>query len=133
MPNIVTSTPRSPGWCSCPYPHFTDEEINLERRSRSLESGKTEIHTQICKSKVNAPNFYGFPGCLQRDWLFCATNTWIGLISLGLGWVLSAKELMVEYPADSSHLACGLEPVMVMVPRSTGHVCPGIRSVVWEQ
>lgn len=100
------------------------KEIGLERERCLLESDKTEIQTQVCDSKVCAPHFYGFPGCFQRDLPFCATNTWIGLISLGPGWVLSAKELVVGYPVGSSHLACGLEPVMVMVPASTGHVCP---------
>lgn len=93
-----------------------------------LESGKTKIQTQTCESKVCAPNFYGFPGCLRRDQLFCAANIWVGLISLGLGCVLPAKELMAGYPADSSHLACGLEPATVMVPGSTGHACPGIQA-----
>ena len=123
MPNFSDShVPLGGGFCPCP--HFVDEEIGLERGSHLLESGRTQILTQVLNSEVCAPNFYGLPGCLQQDLPSCATSTWIGPISLGLGWVLSAKELLVGYPVGSSHLACGLEPVIKTVLGSTGHVCP---------
>lgn len=64
VPNLIDSL-VSLGGGSCPYPHFLDEEIGLERSSCLLKSGRTKSQTQVCNSKACAPNFYGFPGCLQ--------------------------------------------------------------------
>lgn len=117
----------STGAGSCGHTHLTDEEIGLERRSHLLEKGETEVQIQVRDSKVYTPNSYGLPGLWQRDLPSCATSTCMGPISLGLRWVPSAKKLLVGNPLGSSHFACGLEPVTVIVPGS------GILNIVWEQ
>lgn len=77
------------GGSACAHPHFIDQGTGVKRGSHLLKSGRTEIQTEVCNSKVCTPHFYGLPCCLQRDLPFCATSPWIGPISLGLGWVLA--------------------------------------------
>lgn len=101
---------------------FRDAETGLERGMHLLESALTLCPRSVTPKSVPLTPVAFLAFC--RDPLSNTTSTWIGPISLGLGWVLSAKKLLVGYPAGSRHLACGLEPVTVMVPGCTDHVCP---------